>query len=245
MKKNIIPFFLATVLVCPMLMFGQRNKLPLISLDFGANSTWILNQNMHRKPELTYNFKFGLSGLVSYKYLVNKFGYSIGLGIANLGQKYSGNIAGTMAQSRINLNYLQVPVMGMYKIGGDKQPTWLSFGPQLMYLVSANQDFKRDEGDLSPNPEMLSLGSTNVIERFNLIDVMLAFELTRIFASTYRNTTPFSSHGKTMWSFSFKGAIGLTDINSPEYRVSDTHNLYAGSHNFYMGVNIGYLFNRL
>jgi hypothetical protein len=83
-----------------------------------------------------------------------------------------------------------------------------------------------------------------VIERFNPIDIMLALELTSIFASTFKNTTPFSSHGKTMWSLSLKGAIGLTDINSQDYRVSETHNLYTGSHNFYTGINIGYMFNR-
>jgi hypothetical protein len=133
----------------------------------------------------------------------------------------------------------------MYRLGDNNQLTWISVGPQLMYLVSAQQNFQRDNGQLIPEPEMLSPGSTDVISRFNLIDIMLAFETTHIFASKFTSVKPFNSDHKTMWTLSLKGAIGLTDINSPEFRVSSTRNLFAGSHNFYLGVNIGYLFNRL
>jgi hypothetical protein len=244
MKKFIPHIFLAIILVSPLLTLGQGNKIPIISLDFGANNTWILNQNMYGNPELTYDLKFGFSGVASYKFLINKYGYSVGLGLGNLGQKYSGNMAGANAQYKINLTYLQLPVMGMYKIVDKKQQTWISFGPQINYLLSAQQNFKRDHGNLIPNPEMLPVGSTDVRERFNLIDVMLALELTQIFASKYANTTPYRANGKTMWSISLKGAIGLTDINSPKYHISSTHNLYTGSHNFFLGVHLGYMFNR-
>jgi len=243
MKKFILYVFLAVILAYPNLTLGQINNFSILTLDFGANSTWILNQNMYGNPKLDYNLKSGFSGVAAYKYLMNKFGYSFGLGIGNLGQKYSGNMVGADAKLRINLTYLEVPVMGLYKLGGNKQQTWISFGPQLMYLVSAQQDFQRDEGQLITEPEMLNPGSTDVINRFNNTDIMLAVEMTHIFASTFTNIRPFISDQKTMWSLSLKSAIGLTDINSPEFRVSTTRNIYAGSHNFYLGINIGYMFN--
>lgn len=241
--KKVTHIFLAIILACPMLMLGQKNNFSILSLDFGANSAWILNQNMYGNPELNYNLKFGLSGVVSYKYFISKYGYSVGLGLGNLGQKYSGSMAGADAKLRINLTYLELPVLGMYKLGGNKQQTWISFGPQLMYLVSAQQDFQRNNGQLIPEPEMLSPGSTDVINRYNIIDIMMAVEATHIFASKFTNIKPFRSDRKTMWALSVKSAIGLTDLNSPESRVSSSRNLYAGSHNFYLGVNIGYMFN--
>ena len=243
--KKVTHIFLAIILACPMLTFGQINNFSILSLDFGANSTWILNQNMYGNPELNYNLKFGFSDVVSYKYFINKYGYSIGLGLGNLGQKYSGTMVGADAKFRQSLTYLEVPVMGMYRLGDNNQQTWISFGPQLMYLVSAQQDFQRENGQLIPEPEMLSPGSTDVINRFNIFDIMLAVETAHIFASKFTNVKPFNSDHKTMWTFSLKGAIGLTDINSQEFRVSITRNLFTGSHNFYLGVNIGYLFNRL
>lgn len=235
---------LAIILAFPMITLGQVNNLSFLSLDLGANSTWILNQNMYGNPELNYNLKFGFSGVASYKYFINKYGYSVGLGLINLGQKYSGNMVGADAKLRINHMYLELPVLGMYKLGDNKKQTWISFGPQLMYLLSAQQDFQRDNGQIIPEPEMLNPGSTDVISRFNIFDIMLAFEVTHIYTYKFTNVGPFKSNQKTMWALSLKSAIGLTDINSPEFRESSTRNLYAGSHNFYLGVNIGYMFNR-
>jgi hypothetical protein len=153
-------------------------------------------------------------------------------------------MVGADAKLRINQVYLELPVLGMYKLGGNKQQTWISCGPQLMYLLSAQQDFQRDNGQLIPEPEMLNPGSTDVINRFNIVDIMLAVEVTHIYAYKFTNVRPFKSNQKTIWMLSLKSAIGLTDINSPDFKVSSTRNLYAGSHNFYLGVNIGFMFNR-
>lgn len=242
--KKVTHIFLVIILACPMITVGQVNNFSFLSFDFGANNTWILNQNMYGNPELNYNLKFGFSGGASYKYFANKFGYSVGLGLGSFGQRYSGNMVGADAKLRINQVYLELPVLGMYKLGGNKQQTWISCGPQLMYLLSAQQDFQRDNGQLIPEPEMLNPGSTDVINRFNIVDIMLAVEVTHIYAYKFTNVRPFKSNQKTIWMLSLKSAIGLTDINSPDFKVSSTRNLYAGSHNFYLGVNIGFMFNR-
>jgi hypothetical protein len=109
--KKFKHIFLAIILACPMVALGQISNFSLLSLDFGANSTWILNQNMYGNPKLDYNLKSGFSGMASYKYFKNKYGYSIGLGLGNLGQKYSGSMVGADAKLRLSLTYLEVPVM--------------------------------------------------------------------------------------------------------------------------------------
>lgn len=239
MKKIYTCAVIAALIAFPLLTLGQGRKSSLFSVDFGLNNTMILNQNNYGNQEMPYSPAFGFSGLVTYKHFINKYGYSVGMGYANLGQKYSGDVAGTNAQRKINLNYLKVPLTMMYNLGGKHQQTWLSFGPQVMILLTARQDFNRDIGRELPNPEFLINGNTNVINRFKPVDVMLNFEVTRIFAFWVTNIPPYRPAGKLMWSVAFDGAIGLTDINQKAYQLENTHNVYASSHNFYLGMKIG------
>jgi hypothetical protein len=239
MKKTISYAIITILLAYPLLTLGQGSKSSLISADLGINNTLILNQNSYGNQEMPYSPKFGFSGLASYKHFINKYGYSVGLGYAGLGQKYSGDLAGTNAQRKVSLTYLKVPLNVMYNLGGKHQQTWLSFGPQVMILLSARQDFNRDGGRELPNPEFLINGNTNVINRFKPVDVMLNFEVTRLFAFWATNIPPYKPAGKLMWSASFDGAIGITDINQEAYQLENTHNVYGGSHNFYLGIKIG------
>lgn len=127
----------------------------------------------------------------------------------------------------------------MYDLGGKHHQTWLSAGPQLMILISAQQDFNREGGRVLPNPGLLINGNTDVINRFNPVDVMLNFEVTRVFAFWATIIPHYKPAGKLMWSASLDGAIGLTDINQKAYQLENTHNVYGGSHNFYIGMKIG------
>ena len=243
MKNLCEALFIVTVLLSPMLTFGQQKNTSWISADIGANNTWILNQNMYGNPELPYIAKFGYSGEISYQHFNNVNGYSVGFGIANLGQKYEGEMAGAYAQRKVNLTYLKLPVRGIYNLGGKRQRTWLSVGPQLMFLLDARQDFNRTGESLIPDPELMSQGSVNMTSRFKPLDVMLAFGLTDFFPIKVRNVIPFRASEKIMWSLSLDGAIGLSDINQKQYQISNMHNEYAGSHNFYLGIRIGIMSN--
>jgi hypothetical protein len=239
MKKTISFAFVIILLAYPLLTLGQGNKSGLISFDAGFYNTMILNQNNYGNQEMPYSPEFGFSGLASFKHFINKYGYSVGLGYANLGQKYSGDLAGTNAQRKISLNYMKVLLTAMYNLGGRHQQTWVSFGPQVMILLSARQDFNREIGRELPNPELLNNGYTNVINRFKPVDIMLNFEVTRLFAFWATNIPPYKPAGKLMWSVAFDGAIGLTDINQKAYQLENTHNVYSGSHNFYIGMKVG------
>jgi len=243
MKNLCAALFFVTILLSPILTLGQQKNTSWISAGIGANNTWILNQNMYGNPELPYLAKFGYSGQISYQHFNNVKGYSVGFGIVNLGQKYEGDMAGAYAKRKVNLTYLKLPVMGMYNLGGKRQRTWLSVGPQFMFLLAARQDFNRTGDRLIPNPELISQGRINIINRFNPVDVMLAFGLTDFFPIKVRNVIPFRTSEKIMWSLSLDGAVGLSDINQKQYQISNTHNEYAGSHNFYLGIRIGIMWN--
>jgi len=243
MKYIYTVILIVAIFISPKFTLGQKNNTSWIKADFGANNTWILNQNMYGNPELPYTATIGYAGELSYQHFIREYGYSFGLGIANLGQNYEGEMAGANAQRKVNLTYLELPVMGMYNLGGKREQIWLSAGPQLMFLLAASQDFSRSGERVIPDPELLSQGSVNVINRFKPVDVMLAFGLTNFFPIKSHDVIPYRTSEKIMWSLSLDGAIGLSDINQRQYQISNTHNVYAGSHNFYLGIRIGIMSN--
>jgi len=243
MKNLFTAVFIVAILASPIFALGQKNNTSWISADLGANNTWILNQNMYGNTELPYSATIGYSGELSYHHFIDKYGYSAGLGIANLGQNYEGEMAGANAKRKVNLTYLELPVMGMYNLGGKRRQTWLSVGPQFMFLLSARQDFSRTGERLIPHPELMSQGSVNVINRFKPVDIMLAFGLTNFFPIKIHDVIPYRSSEKIIWSLSLEGALGLTDINQKQFQISNTHNVYAGSHNFYLGIRVGIMSN--
>jgi hypothetical protein len=236
MNKLFSAVILVIIMAFPLVSQAQGENSSWISLDAGFNSYWILNQNTYGNQELPYRPKLNISGTATFKYLFDDFGYSIGVGIGNMGQNYAGEMAGNASQRKVNLTYFQVPLLAMYSLGGNRQEMWVSFGPQIMYLLSADQYFERSAGGREiANPEMLLLGNTNIKERFKPLDVMLKLELTEIYA--------LGSSDKFKALVSLKGALGLTDINSKDFQIENIHNKYAGSHNFYVGIHLGILYN--
>ncbi|MEI8045904.1 MAG: hypothetical protein WCI92_00890 [Bacteroidota bacterium] len=243
MKHLNIYALLIALLVVPEISIGQKGNSSIYSLDFGVSNTWILNQNIYGNPEMAYTQKLGFSCVASHRKFTNKYGYSFGLGYRNMGQNYMGEMADIETQRSIELQYLQMPFMGMVRLGGNNQSTWFSFGPQVMILLSAEQEFKRIGGKELPNPDMLDQGNSNIINRFNPIDMMLAFELVHQFTSGSTKKATSIKDGNVMWSLSLNTAIGLTDINRKAYQISNLHEEYASSHNFYVGIHLGFLFN--
>ena len=235
MNKIFCTIIFVIILTSPLFTLAQRDNTSWVSANMGVNTDWILNQNTYGNPEMAYRSKFNFSGDVSFKKFTNGYGYSVGIGIGNLGQNYSDKMAGADAKRSLSLTYLQLPVMGMYNLGGYNAQRWLSFGAQFMYLLSAKQVFNRSEGRSLANPEMLLLGNTDVITRFKPYDMMLRFEFTNIY--------PIAASNKIKTLVSFNGAYGLIDINNKEYRIPNAHNVYAGSHNFYLGIHVGIMYN--
>jgi hypothetical protein len=238
MKYVYLSVFLIAIIASPIFVPGQKTCSAWVSTEFGVYNTWILNQNMHKNPEMNYSPKISYAYEISYKRFMDNYGLSVGLGVARLGQRYSGEISGTEALRRINLKYLEMPLMLIYKLGGSNRQTWISFGPQLLYLLSTQQDFDHTGAGPNSNTELISPATLDAINIFNQIDVMLAFELSNIFSSKSTAVFPFRN-SRFAWTLSIVSAIGLTDINHKEFQNKRTYDLYQGSHNFYIGVRIG------
>jgi hypothetical protein len=45
-----------------------------------------------------------------------------------------------------------------------------------------------------------------------------------------------------MFLLSLNSAIGLTDINNTAWRIPNTHDAYGKSHNFYVGLKVGFMY---
>ncbi len=235
MKKYRIILVIIFMLLSIVKVQAQKEGSLWINLITGLNSTWIVNQNAYGNPEIEYSTTFGFTGGagVSY-YFSEKNGFSGSVLASKLGQNYSGVMKGDDADRKVKLTYIEVPLVFMRSIPYTQNPTWISFGPNIMLLIDAQQEFFRKSGtsDLT-NPDGMKQG--DVKERFNKTDVALSLALNKLY--------PLDDSGKSMFLLSFNTSFGLTDINSIEWKLPNMHDEYAASRNFYIGIKAGLSFN--
>jgi len=199
----------------------------------GANSNWIMNQNAYGNQEIEYAPTFGLTAGGGVNYFYNRdWGYSGSLFLSKMGQNYSGWQAGAKAKRDVKLYYVEVPLMLMKQVLYRNYPTWISFGPDILILLKANQDYSRNGGTALPNPEGMQSG--DITERFNPVDVALNFSINRM--------VDFNFDRRKMFLFSINSSFGLTDINRVPWQIQNTHKEYGAGHNFYIGFKAGMIF---
>lgn len=233
MKKYFLSLFLIFMLLYSFNAIAQRKGSVWISGEAGINSNWILNQNAYGNQEMEYATTFGPTGGIGVSYFKNRdWGMRGAAYYSKLGQNYSGYQAGAQAKRKVILNYIEVPLMVMKQIPDMLYPTWVSAGPDFMFLVNASQLYSRDGGSALPNPDGMAEGSMK--ERFKPVDVVLNFSLNRMVELNYSRDI--------MFLFSINSSVGLLDINKSEYQLPNTHNIYAASRNFYIGVKLGIMF---
>lgn len=235
MKKYIVILATAFILLSAGKVQAQQEGSLWINLVTGFNSTWILNQNAYGNPELEYATTFGFTGgLGASYYFSKKWGFNATFIASKLGQNYSGVQSGADAERKVKLSYLEIPLLFMMHVNNAQNPTWFAFGPDIMILINAQQEyFRKDGGEELPNPEGMKVG--DIRERFNPTDVALAISLNKM----YR----LDDSGKAMFLLSFNSSIGLTDINSVEWKIPNMSGEYGGSHNFYIGIKAGLSIN--
>lgn len=233
MKAYILSLSFVLMLIFSLNVMAQQKGSVWINGEAGFNSIWILNQNAYGNQETEYATSFGSTGGVSLSYFKNReWGMKGALYMSRLGQNYSGEQGGASAKRKVRLTYIEVPFMWMRQIPYREYPTWISAGPNIMVLVKANQEYSRDGGSKLPNPDGMASGE--VTERFKPVDVALNFSLNRMVELNYSRSI--------MFLFSINSSFGLLDINSKEYQLPNTHDIYASSHNFYIGVKFGLMF---
>jgi len=228
----IIILIVCQVTVAP----AQPSRSTWLTTGIGFNSDWIINQNVYGNQELAYSTKFGFTANLGISHFIDReYGLSTGIGIITLGQNYHGEQGEAQATRKVNLNYIQVPLLAMRQLADPKHPCWLSVGPQLMFLTSARQVYSREDGLQLPNPEYLPEGTVDVAKWYKPFDVMLNVGVTNIYE--------MRTNDWMRMSLSFNGAFGLLDINAKEYQIPNIHETYKASHNFYLSAQIGLIFN--
>ncbi len=199
----------------------------------GGNNPWIFNQNAYGNQEIEYAPTLGLTGGVGVSYFHNRnWGFNWSVFASNLGQNYSGYQGGGQAKREIKLSYLELPLLAMRNISDMRYPTWISFGPDIMILLDAKQDYSRDGGLPLPYPD--GMFTYNTKERFNTVDVAVNLSLNRMYTLDYFQ--------KLMFLISVNSTIGLTDINKSSWQIPNTHSDYGKSHNFYIGLKAGIMY---
>jgi len=234
MKKFILLLFF---LICVLLpdTKAQEAKSLWIDMRAGINTSFIINQNAYGNGELDYATTFGFTaGAGAGYFLSDKWGVTTSLTWAKIGQNYSGTQSSGDATRKVRLNYIELPFMAMRKTEASQRPTWIAFGPELMFLTGAKQDYHRENGGTLPKGENMVEGITDIKDRYKPVDVALNLSLNKIY-DIYENR-------KLRMLVSANMAIGLTDINSRDWHTPNLKNKYSGSHNFYIGIKVAVMY---
>jgi len=233
MKKIFPLVILATILISGS-VFSQKR------LSFGVTGstmfTGFTTQNHYGLPDMDYKGTFGFAGCANIGFDFNKnLGLVLQVGYSGLGQSYTDEIKDTTYTRDIRMNYLQIPLMFKFRTSGEVVRFFIMAGPQLNYLLSANQTYYKNgviPEDEIYNPTLnkpVKIAEETITDRFNSIDIMgrldLGVEISLI-KSLYLNT-----------GFSF--AYGFTDINASDWQIKDSDGNYNPSHNFFGGFHVG------
>lgn len=216
---------------------AQEKRSKWINIIGGFNIPLIVTQNAYGNPEFEYFPTLSLTGGVGMSYFIDtEWGLNGSILVTKLGQNYKGIQSGGDAERKVKLLYLEVPFIAMKKVINIKTPVWLSFGPDFFYLLNARQEYQRTGGNPLPYPEGMAEG--DVKERFNPLDVSL-----NIAASQFYSLNKLNKANSKMLLVSLNTSWGLTDINSEEWKTPQPDGTYNGSHNFYIGMKFGLMFN--
>lgn len=217
-------------------VMSQRGGSFYLEPSAGITSRWIANQAIYGNGELPYVTSFGpYGGFRTYYFATSDLGMNYGIGYRSMGQNYEGEERGANAKRKVKLDYVQIPLLGMFALADREYPTWFSIGPQVCFLAKANQYFTREPGGESmANPQYLPEGDTNVYQWFKPFDLMIVMEFNKMFR--------FSRAPRLTMNYTLESGFGLIDINDEAYRIPNYRKIYGPSHNMYFGFRVGIMY---
>ncbi len=213
-------------------------------LYFGVGGTglssWITNvSNYGLKFNMDYkNITIGGSGNVNVGFDFNKhIGLKLEVGYAKIGQDLTKDTQvtpDTVYTRKVQLHYLQIPLMFKYRTGGEVAKFYLMFGPQFNFLLNAKQTYTKNGatfGDKVPGnwSKPTIIGESTITDRYSSLDVMGRIDL----------GVDFTLAKHLLINFGVTMAYGLLDINGTDWRMNNKDGNYSASHNVYAGVNFG------
>jgi|WetSurMetagenome_2_1015567.scaffolds.fasta_scaffold108104_1 hypothetical protein len=215
---------------------SQRGGSFYIEPSGAITSRWIANQAIYGNGELPYVTSFGLyGGIRTYYFASSNVGLNYGIGYRRMGQNYEGEERGANAKRKVKLDYIQIPLLGMFALADREYPTWFSIGPQVCFLAKANQNFTRESGGESmSNPSYLPEGDTNTFQWYKPMDLMIVMEFNKMFR--------FNKAPRITMNYTLESAFGVLDINDEDYRIPNYRKIYGASHNMYFGFRVGIMY---
>ncbi|HOW30633.1 MAG TPA: outer membrane beta-barrel protein [Bacteroidales bacterium] len=236
-RKTLLVFTL-TITIIP-LAWSQRGGSIYLEPSGAITSRWIANQDIYGNGELPYVTSFGLyGGFRTYYFASSDIGMNYGIGYRRMGQNYEGDEKGANAKRKVTLDYIQIPMLGMFALADREYPTWFSIGPQICFLTKANQYFSREPGGESlMRPEYLPEGDTNVYQWFRPFDLMIVMEFNKMFR--------FSKAPRITMNYTLESGFGVLDINDEAYRIPNYRKIYGASHNMYFGFRVGIMYRAI
>jgi len=210
---------------------------------FGAggsiNGTFIVNQNMYGQPEMDYAPTIGGNVFIAAGYnFSQRYGLRIEPGLSWQGQSYDDNqtIEGvTYATTRdINLNYFKVPILFRFTPGAGNNKFHLMAGPELAFLMSADQEYLRDGEPAPPfySDEagmMINPSQEDIKDRYNGMDLGLVIDAG---IDIKLSESLFLNLGARL-------TYGFLDMNADEWQLKNMSGEYNASHNFTGGITVG------
>lgn len=227
MKKY--AFIFLTLTIIPFYLGAQDSSYFHVGFGGSINSVWIINQNIYGGPEIDYAPTLGGNIMLAAGYnFTPKSGLRLEPAYSWQGQSYEGDqtIDGTKytATRDVRLNYFLIPVLYRYTTGAGNTKFNLMVGPQLGFLLDANQEYLRD-GVKVEDPA----GKEEIKDRFNSLDIMLVAD---VGAQISLTADWFMTAG-------FRVAYGLTDMNAEDWQLENLDGVYEASKNFTAGITIG------
>lgn len=215
-------------------VYSQPKQTFWLHANGGINSSWIVNQNVYGNPEFEYATTFKLSGGGGVNYFINdKVGLGADFYTTRMGQNYAGEQRGARAVRKVKFAAYEVPIYAMIRLKDKEDLEWFTIGPDLWFITSANQEYTRKGGRPLQNQEGMKEG--DVIDRFNTFDVALNVGINKMIKLNYK--------GNFLLLLSANTAMGILDINKDGWKTPNLHGIYGSSHNYYIGIKAGLMFN--
>jgi hypothetical protein len=209
---------------------------------FGAggnfNTAWIIRQNTYGEPEMKYKITptYAANVILGFDYSEH-WGLKMELGYAVLGQKYADSQYSLPAKRTITLDYFLLPVLIKYRTGDEMTKFYIMAGPQFGLLLSANQVYTRNGVDApvfnNPDVGAIDVSKKDIKDRYTQAAGFIRMDL----GIELRPSNHF------MMDIGLTGAYAVTDLNNAHWRFHDIHGGYQISHDFYAGLNVGFMFN--
>jgi hypothetical protein len=218
---------------------AQKGKEIILGVGGAFTTVWILNQNFYGEPEVDYAPKTGYAGSLNLGYNFTKnISALTELQYSLQGQKYDGDQNNQKTLRDIDLRYFNIPLFFKYAFGSGGTKFRFMAGPQIGFLLEANQEYTRDGNSFSyevtkTNVQGESIkfrpGAGNITDRFKKNDFSLVLD---IGADIHISDFFYINAG-------IRGNYGLTQINADSYRILNSDNEYPASTNLWGGIYVG------